>query len=118
MIFDLSRTIQWLREAALLPATYGTRRAQMEEIGLTCLFVSTLRVWGQDDTEGQQRTRRYLHHRLDNLDRLMVSIWGPRRPPGEAQADRRGNRSSPRPERSRARAPRPRAKKGPSSLRA
>ena len=46
-IFDLSRTIHWLREAAMLPAGYGTRRAQMEEIGLTSLFLATLLVWAR-----------------------------------------------------------------------
>lgn len=86
VIFSLSRTVQWLREAAMLPATYGTRRAQVEETGLTALFVATLRVWGRDETEGQQRTRRFLHGRLASADRMMVSLWGPGRPPGADRA--------------------------------
>lgn len=73
MIFNLSRLIQWLREAALLPAPYGTRRAQMEEVGLTMLFLATLRVWARDSSEGQQRTRRFLRRRLERADRFLRS---------------------------------------------
>ena len=80
MVFNLSRTIQWLREAAMLPARYGTRRADMEEIGLTWLFAATLAVWARDDTAGQERTRRFLRRRLDRADRLMTAVWGPGRP--------------------------------------
>lgn len=79
MIFNLSRTIQWLREAALLPAVYGTRRAQMEEVGLTGLFLATLLVWTRDETPGQERTRKILRRRLDRADRLMTRLWGPGR---------------------------------------
>lgn len=82
MIFDLSRTIHWLREAAQLPARYGTRRANMEEVGLTWLFLATLAVWARDETPGQERTRRFLRHRLDQADRAMTLIWGAAEPPG------------------------------------
>src|SRR5216683_1605832 len=43
MIFSLSRLIQWVREAALLDA--GGRRRQMEEAGLTWVFLQTLLAW-------------------------------------------------------------------------
>jgi hypothetical protein len=76
MLFDLSRTIHWLREAAELQARYGTRRSDMEEIGLTWLFLATLRVWSTDPTPGQRRTRRFLHRRLREADGLMTRIWG------------------------------------------
>ena len=76
MIFNLSRTIQWLREAALLPASYGTRRAQIEETGLTGLFLATFAVWARDDTPGQDRTRQFLRRRLDRADRLMAGLFG------------------------------------------
>ena len=95
MIFNLSRTIHWLREAAMLPATYGTRRAQIEEIGLTGLFVATLWVWGRDDTLAQQRTRRFLRNRLDHADRLMTCLWGPGHPPAETQGDGRKIKDAP-----------------------
>ncbi|MBD3896287.1 TetR/AcrR family transcriptional regulator [Halomonas sp. ML-15] len=76
MVFDLSRTIQWLREAAMLEARYGTRRAQLEEIGLTALFVATLRVWAHDETPGQQETRRYLDKRLRRAESMLQRRWG------------------------------------------
>ena len=75
MIFSLSRTVQWLREAALMPAVYGTQRARAEEIVLTGLFLATLRVWAGDRTPDQERTRRYLRRRLDRLDALATSVW-------------------------------------------
>ena len=64
MIFNLSRVIHWLREAAQLPAPYGTRRASREEITLTALFVATLIVWTSDDSVGQEQTRRFLRNEL------------------------------------------------------
>ena len=70
MIFNLSRTIQWLRDAAGLDA--GGRRRQLEEIGLTGLFLATLAVWSRDDTVGQERTRRFLDRRLARADMLMA----------------------------------------------
>jgi AcrR family transcriptional regulator len=82
MVFDLSRTIHWLREAAQLPARYGSKRADMEEIGLTWLFLATLAVWMRDSTPGQARTRRVLRRRLREADRAMVLRWGRGRPPG------------------------------------
>jgi hypothetical protein len=80
MIFDLSRTIQWLREAAMLDA--GGRRRQLEEVGLTMLFLATLRVWRRDDSPGQERTREFLKRRLAGADRTMVRLWGAAAPPG------------------------------------
>jgi hypothetical protein len=82
MVFDLSRTIHLLREAALLEARYGSRRANMEEVGLTWLFLATLAVWTRDPTAGQARTRRFLRRRLREADRAMTTIWGRGRPPG------------------------------------
>ena len=41
MVFSLSRLIHWMREAAILDA--GGRRRQAEEIGLTLVFLRTLR---------------------------------------------------------------------------
>jgi AcrR family transcriptional regulator len=64
MIFSLSRAIQWLREAAQLPAVYGTRRAQREEVGLTALFLGALMIWTRDETASQAQTRRFLRREL------------------------------------------------------
>ena len=61
--------MQWIREAALLDAV-GTRK-QVEEIGLTGLFVAVTNVWLRDESEGQERTRQWLARRLDRADRTM-----------------------------------------------
>ena len=67
MVFNLSRTIQWLREAAQLPAVYGTRRASRQEVGLTALFLSALLIWMRDETVGQERTKKFIRHELTPL---------------------------------------------------
>lgn len=64
MVFDLSRTVQWWREAARLEARYGSSRARLEEMMLTALFLATLAVWARDESSGQTRTRRFLEKRL------------------------------------------------------
>jgi len=78
LIFNLSRTIHWLRDAAGLDAS--GRRRQVEEVGLTLLFLATLRVWADDDSDGQERTRAFLRRRLDGADALMSRLFGGRRP--------------------------------------
>ena len=82
MIFNLSRTIQWLRDAALMDAE--GRRRQLEEIGLTALFLVTLSVWRRDNTPDQERTRGFLKRRLAAADRTVVRLWGAAPPPAEA----------------------------------
>lgn len=84
MIFDLSRTIHWLRDAALLDAT--GRRRQLEEVGLTWLFLATLAVWRRDESVDQERTRAFLRRRLARADRVMVRLWGAAKPPAERAA--------------------------------
>lgn len=84
LVFNLSRTVQWLREAALLDAAGPQRR--MEEVGLTALFLATLADWLRDESPGQERTRESLRRRLGLADDLMARIWGGR--PG--RSDRAG----------------------------
>lgn len=69
LVFRLSRTVQWLREAARLDAP--PPRRQVEEIGLTWLFVGTVVVWARDSSIGQIRTREFLARRLGEADRLL-----------------------------------------------
>ncbi|MDI5934007.1 hypothetical protein [Halomonas kalidii] len=76
MVFDLSRTIQWLREAAGLEARYGTRRAQLEEMALTALFMATLAVWSRDHSDNQTRTRHFIEKRLSRGDGWMKWVPG------------------------------------------
>lgn len=84
MAFNLSRTIHWLRDAAMLDA--GGRRRQMEEIGLTALFLATLARWLRDESEDQATTRDFLRRRLERADAVMARLWGRRPPPGAAAA--------------------------------
>ena len=77
MIFNLSRTIHWLREAALLDAV--GRQRQMEEVGLTALFLATLAQWVRDESPGQERTRESLRRRLGLADALMARVWRARK---------------------------------------
>jgi AcrR family transcriptional regulator len=67
MVFNLSRTIQWLREAAQLPAEYDTPQAQREEVGLTAIFLGAVLIWSSDNSAGQERTRRFLRRELKPL---------------------------------------------------
>ena len=81
MIFSLSRLINWLRDVALLDAP--GRRRQMEEIGLTMLFLGALAVWQRDKSADQADTSAYLRRRLAKADRRMAWLWGapPSAPP-------------------------------------
>lgn len=71
-VFHLSRKIQLLRDSARLRAT--GRRRQIEEVGLTALFVTTLFVWCRDNSPGQERTRRALSAWLSRADRVMARL--------------------------------------------
>ncbi len=71
LIFNLSRTIHWLLDAAG-DESVGRRR-QVVEIGLSGIFLATLRIWAGDDSEGQTRTRDFLSRRLEAGDRLLAA---------------------------------------------
>jgi hypothetical protein len=73
LIFNLSRTIHWVRDAAALDAT--GRRQQAEEVGLTLLLLATLAVWARDGSDGQERTRDFLKRRLAAADALMARLY-------------------------------------------
>jgi len=66
-ILRISRTVQWIREAALRDATH--LRRIIEEIGLTTLYLKTFVYWMTDNSANQERTRRFLHRRLAVLDK-------------------------------------------------
>ena len=80
LVVALSRTVQWLREAAGLVGA-GRRRSR-EETSLTVLFVTVLPMWLADSSPGQQRTKQSLARRLSSLGRRLG--WERRvRPPGQ-----------------------------------
>ena len=92
MVFSLSRLIHWVLDAAWLD-TRGLPR-QAEEVGLTLVFLGALRVWLNDSSLGQRRTRAFLRQNLQWLDRLPRrsaargdrTAAAPRRPPARAAA--------------------------------
>lgn len=69
MIFDLSRLIHWFLDAARIEST--GRRRQWAEIGLTVIFLVTLRDWLRDGSNRQARTQRGLRWRLERADRWL-----------------------------------------------
>ena len=74
LVVRLSRTVQWIREACDLDAA-GFRK-QIEETGLTTLFVSTVIYWSADRSENDEGTRRFLRRGLARSDRLMKRAFG------------------------------------------
>jgi len=58
MVFNLSRLIHWVREAARLDR--GGIARMVEEVGLTAAFLTALAAFAVDGTEGAARTRRVL----------------------------------------------------------
>ena len=73
LVFNLSRLIQWQREVSCLDAT--GRRRQVEEVGLTLLFLAALRIWLRDDSPDFAVTRRFLRQRLKSADRLLAAAF-------------------------------------------
>ena len=73
MVFDLSRTVLWIRDAAGLDA--APPRREVEEVGLTWLFLGTLAVWARDGTPEQERTRRFLDRRLREADCVLSTLY-------------------------------------------
>lgn len=77
-LMRVSRTVQWMREAAHRDATY-LRRA-LEETGLTTIYLMTFFYWMNDDSPESASTGRMLDGWLaaaERLDRLVYSA--PRR---------------------------------------
>ena len=73
LVFNLSRLVHWIREAAFLDSQ--GRQRQFEEIGLTTLVVATLGYWATDQSEGQDRTRQFFSKRLETGDRVMSRLF-------------------------------------------
>jgi AcrR family transcriptional regulator len=77
LIADLSRLIHWFLDAARITSTGRERR--LAEVGLTALFLATLRSWLRDDSEGQQATRAQLQRGLEAADRWLPRLVRTRR---------------------------------------
>lgn len=66
-IMRISRTMQWLRDVALMPSV-GWRR-ELEEATITSIYLATFACWLTDNTPGNQRTRRLLTRLLGSAER-------------------------------------------------
>ena len=67
-LLRVSRTVQWLREAAGLSSTLPARA--IEETALTALYLVTFVKWMFDESEDSQSTSRFLQDRLNSACRL------------------------------------------------
>ena len=73
LAFTLSRHVQLWRETAKLTAV--GRQRQIEEIGLTTIFLATLSYWRHDTSEGQKNTRVFLHKKLKQGNVVMCKLF-------------------------------------------
>jgi ubiquinone biosynthesis protein COQ9 len=83
-LMRVSRTVQWVREAAHRDATY-LRRA-LEETGLTTIYLMTFFRWMNDDSPGAEATGRFLDGWLSFAERLDRSVY----PPAHTHAEKIG----------------------------
>jgi ubiquinone biosynthesis protein COQ9 len=70
-VMRISRTVQWVREAARMNATYVQRA--FEETTLTSIYLATFSYWMTDDSRGSVRTRQFLDSTLGGAETL--SQW-------------------------------------------
>lgn len=70
LIFDLSRLVHDLLDAARVPGRGRVR--QLQEVGMTAIVLATLAHWLRDDTPGQAATRERLARRLAAGGRLLT----------------------------------------------
>ncbi len=67
-LMRVSRTVQWIREAAHLDATH-VRRA-LEETGLTSIYLMTFFYWMKDNTPNSGKTSCFLDGLLGTTEKL------------------------------------------------
>ncbi|MDV6344204.1 TetR/AcrR family transcriptional regulator [Nitrosomonas sp. Is37] len=73
-VMRISRTVQWIREAAQRDAIF-VRRA-LEESVLTTIYLMTFFFWMRDETPGSSRTRQFLNRNLSLAMWLDQTIYG------------------------------------------
>lgn len=88
-LMRISRTVQWIREAAGRDATYA-RRA-LEETGLTSIYLATFFYWMNDDSSGSVHTSRLLDRCLTLAESLDRALYPCRR----GAAEKAGGESAP-----------------------
>ncbi|MGH8672078.1 MAG: hypothetical protein ACREUA_08615 [Burkholderiales bacterium] len=72
-LMRISRTVQWMREAARRDATYVQRA--LEETGLTSIYLMTFFYWMNDDSSGSASTSRFLDGCLSTAERLDRAVY-------------------------------------------
>ena len=79
-ILRVSRTVQWMREAAHCDAVYWHRA--LEETALTSIYLTTFIYWLNDNSPDSIRTRRLLDKLLGAAETLALRLpWPLRRAP-------------------------------------
>lgn len=68
-LLRVSRTVQWMREAAQRDTATVTRRA-LEETATTSIYLMTFVYWMQDDSAQSERTAAFLDRRLKQAETL------------------------------------------------
>ena len=73
-LMRISRTVQWVREAAQRDATF-IRRA-LEESALTTIYLMTFIFWMRDDSENSRYTRQLLERKLFFAKTVDHAVYG------------------------------------------
>lgn len=82
-VMRISRTVQWVREAAQRDATF-VRRA-LEETALTTIYLMTFVFWMRDESENSRYTRQFLERKLFFAKILDHAVYGRKRQVTEKQ---------------------------------
>ena len=69
-VMRISRTVQWIREVACLPAT-GWRR-EVGEFVLTSIYLATFAYWLRDDSPAFERTHALFERLFGMADRAAL----------------------------------------------
>jgi len=80
-LLRVSRTVQWMREAAGLAPPGMTRRA-LEEVATTGIYLMTFVHWMLDESLQSARTREFLDRRLKEAERAAQFVNRRPRPSG------------------------------------
>ncbi len=95
-LMRVSRTVQWMREAASRDATY-VRRA-VEETGLTTIYLMTFFYWMNDDSSGSASTSRFLDRCLSVSERVDRAVYSGQRSAVEKMNGKTAPQSTPGPD--------------------
>lgn len=86
-LLRVSRTVQWLREAAHRDAVLPWRA--VEETGLTAIYLAVFFYWMRDESENAARTSAFLDRLLERAEsfaRFLPGFPGTRAPAGASPA--------------------------------